>query len=643
VKKRVYFNEFNLPMDKTVYLPLVSGILQAYAQTFPALNDDFEFMPFLFIRDTPEKILAQYDNPSVAAFSVCIWNHQLSLAVAKLVKEKFPACQIVFGGPQVLADDKERYSFIDHIILEEGEKKFVKWLGGLIGAEIKCDHHTLDDFPSPYTAGLFDRTLRDHPGITFQAIVESNRGCPFACNFCVAEDSIVTTSRGECKISEVTPDASVLGWDECLGRATWNRTERSVCTGVRHVIRISAEGAHVDATSEHKILTAMGWKLASEVCAGDYVLHGKKDLVGWHWLKVLSVDERPREQKVYDLINARPSHNFFANGILVHNCYWGQGFEEKKVRHHSLKYVRDEADWIARNGIKYAFLSDANFGMFDRDRDVARIYVEMKQKYNFPEKLRVCYGKNQEEKVYKTAKILSSAGLAKAITLARQSNDLQVLANIERANIKLSVYENLQERYHADGIPTYTEIILGLPGETTQTFHKGINEIMGSATQLFIYHCSILPNTEMANPEYIAKHGIKTVRVPLAEIHCAIRKPEHVVEYEDIIIQTNTMSIAEWIGCCVFSWEMQLKQSFNTNVTPEEHDKFRKIAIAITLGASRGQVDLRFGNIYWEPEEMAFLRISLKEGAITGDLKEFARDVVLFGRKSNAHQPPLGV
>ncbi len=506
MKKRVYFNEFNLPMDKTVYLPLVSGILQAYAQTFPELNDAFEFMPFLFIRDTPEKILSRYDNPSVAAFSVCIWNHQLSLAVAKLVKERFPACRIVFGGPQVLADDKDRYPFIDHIILEEGEKKFVKWLGSLIGAEIKCDHHTLDDFPSPYTAGLFDLTLKDYPDVNFQAIVESNRGCPFACNF----------------------------------------------------------------------------------------------------------------------------------------CYWGQGFEEKKVRQHSLKYVRDEADWIARNNIKYIFLADANFGMFDRDQEVAKIYVEAKQKYSFPEKVRVCYGKNQEEKVYKTAKILSAAGLAKAITLARQSNDLQVLANIDRANIKLSVYSGLQERYHRDGIPTYTEIILGLPGETVETFKKGIAEIMGSATQLFIYHCSILPNTEMANPEYIKKYGIKTVRVPLAEIHCAVRKPEHVVEYEDIIIQTNSMSAAEWVDCCVFSWVMQLKQSFNTDVTKDELHRFYRIAEDITRGASRGQVDFRFGNIYWEPEELAFLRICYDSGTIRGDLREFARDVVLFGRKSNAHQTPLG-
>lgn len=375
--------------------------------------------------------------------------------------------------------------------------------------------------------------------------------------------------------------------------------------------------------------------MVEELGIGDYV----KQPYGW---SLISDIEYAGEKKVYDISCCGPDHNFFANHILVHNCYWGQGFAENRVRHHSLKYVRDEADWIARNGIKYIFLADANFGMYERDADVAKIYVEAKEKYAFPDKVRVCYGKNKEESVFRTAKILQSAGLAKAITLARQSNDAKVLANIERSNIKLSVYSGLQERYHAEGIPTYTEIILGLPGESVETFKKGVAEIMGSATQLFIYHCSILPNTEMAKPEYIAKHGLKTVRVPLAEIHCAIRKPQDVVEYEDIIIQTNSMTQAEWIECCVFSWEMQLKQSFGVDVTPEEHARFVEIAEEITRGASRGQVDLRFGNIYWEPEEMAFMRIALKTGMITGDLRDFAREVVLFGRKSKVHQPPLG-
>lgn len=508
VKKRVYFFESNIPMNKTIYLPFVSGLLQVYAQTFEVIRENYEFAPFIFLRDTPENLLKFYDNPSVAAFSVSIWNHQLSLTVARLVKEKFPKCEIIFGGPQVEKDDQIKYPFIDHIVLEEGERKFVSLLAGFVGRTLPVGTSTLNDYPSPYTKGLYEQTLKDYPGWDFQAIVETNRGCPFACSF----------------------------------------------------------------------------------------------------------------------------------------CYWGQGFEEKKVRHHTLEHVRQEARWIAQNNIKYVFMADANFGMYERDQEVAKIYAQVKAEYGFPEKVRVCYGKNKEENVFKTAAILSKADLAKAVTLARQSNDPQVLVHIRRSNIKLGVYSSLQERYHRANIPTYTEIILGLPGETKESFKRGVGEILGSPTQLFIYHCCILPNTEMAEGDYLQRHGIRTVRVPLAEIHAEVRGEGLVTEYEDIVIETNTMSQAEWMECAVFAWESQLKQSFDVSRIPtEETARFYQIAENITNGYARGQVDLRFGAVYYEPEEMAFLRISLKEGAIAGDLEAFAREQVLYGRKSKVHQPPLGV
>lgn len=504
MKHKIYFFESNIPMDKTVYLPLVSGILQSYAQTFPALNENYEFMPFIFMRDTPENMIKDVKDPFLMAFSVCIWNHQLSLAVAKLVKQRYPDVIIVFGGPQITEADKP---YCDYIIQEEGEKKFVSLLAELAGKTIDVKEQNLNDYPSPYTKGLYAGILKDNPSITFQAIIETNRGCPFTCSF----------------------------------------------------------------------------------------------------------------------------------------CYWGQGFEEKKVRHHSLEYVKEEAEWIGRNRIKYIFMADANFGMYERDYEVAKIYCETKEKYGYPEKVRVCYGKNKEENVFKTAKLLHEAGLAKAITLAKQSNDMGVLTNIRRNNIKLSVYNNLQERYQKEGIATYVELILGLPGETKASFIKGVEEIVDSPTQLFIYHCSILENTEMSNPLYLEKHGIQTVRVPLTEIHCEVRKPEYVTEYEDVIIETNAMTKEEWIECAVYAWVAQLKNSFDTEVTPVELSRFQQIAENITNRYSRGQVDRRFGNVVFEPEEMAFLRISLERGDVQGDMVEWAKQNVIWGRKSRVHQPTMGV
>ncbi len=487
-------------MSGVVYLPLVSGILQAYAQTFPILNDAYEFQPFIFMRNTPQEMIKDVSEPFLMAFSVCIWNHQLSLAVAKLIKERYPSCIIVFGGPQITESDR---SYCDYIIKEEGEKKFVRLLADLLHEPFDVSAHNLGNYPSPYTLGLYERYSKDYPDMKFQAIVETNRGCPFTCSF----------------------------------------------------------------------------------------------------------------------------------------CFWGQGFEEKKVRHHDLYHVEEEAEWIGRNKIPYIFMADANFGMFERDQDVANIYAKVKEKYGYPEKIRVCYGKNKTENVYKTAKILHEAGLGKAVTLAKQSHSDVALEAIKRGNIKLTTYNELALRYHSDGIPTYTELILGLPGETLESFKKGVDEVASTPTQLFIYHCTLLPNTPMADPAYIEKWGIKTVRVPMTEIHGEIRRPEYVVEYEDIIVETSTMSKKEWINCAAYAWMVQLKCVFGIEDIPlKTKQNFHRIARYITEGYSRGKIDYKFGNIYWEPEELAYLRICDERGLITGDPKEFARENVLWGRKSKVQR-----
>lgn len=502
IRKRLYFFESQIPMAGVVYLPYVSGLLQGYAQTFEIIRDNYDFQPFIFIRDSVENIMKKIYSPDVMAFSVCIWNHQISLAVAKAVKEKYPNCKILFGGPQPQKNDKEKYPFIDYIVSWEGEKQFVPLLGQFIGEKIEIPKHTIDDYPSPYSLGLYNRYFQDYPDLTFQAILETDRNCPFFCAF----------------------------------------------------------------------------------------------------------------------------------------CFWGQNSEEKKIKYHSLEYTREEAEWIGQHKIKYVFLANANFGMYERDYEVAQIYCETKEKYGFPEKVRVCYGKNKEENVFRVASLMHAHELTKAVTLARQSNDEEALKNIRRSNIKLTVYDNLRDRYNAAGIPTYTEIILGMPGESRKSFIKGLHEIAGTPTQLFIYHCTVLPNTEMAEPDYIKKHGIKTVRVPLAEIHCEPRKKDFVQEYEDIIIETNTLAKSDWIECAVYAWEIQLKYVFGVYPVPEwVDDFFYRIALGITEGIPRAQFDPGFGNIYWEPEEMAFLQICLSSGLIQEDPKEFARKNVLWGRKSKVH------
>ncbi|GAJ17566.1 unnamed protein product, partial [marine sediment metagenome] len=87
-----------------------------------------------------------------------MWNINLSLAVAEKVKQKFPNCLIVFGGPSSPVDPIEffaRYPFIDVTVRGEGEQTFAELLMRWTG--------TASNFVEP----VFGISYRDEDGTCF--------------------------------------------------------------------------------------------------------------------------------------------------------------------------------------------------------------------------------------------------------------------------------------------------------------------------------------------------------------------------------------------------------------------------------------------------------------------------------------------
>lgn len=547
-RKRVYFNEYNILMENSAYLPIVSGLLRAYAETLPEIQASYTFLPFFYHLDAPTNILSQYKDPDVAAFSLSMWNEQLNLHIAREIKARYPECLIVFGGaqvPQYPADYFKQFPFIDVAVRGEGEEAFAdiltRYLQSSDFSEIpgvawrkngECVRNNqerpqsrdLDVYPSAYLSGLFETLITARPEMKFQAIIETNRGCPFPCTY----------------------------------------------------------------------------------------------------------------------------------------CYWGQGGLSRKYRYHSMERLREEFEWIAKHEIRYVFNADSNFGMHPRDREIAQILVDTKKKYGFPEKFRTCFGKNTDDKIYEIAMMLHSQQLEKGITLARQSNDAQVLRNIRRQNIKIEAYNRLQLKFNAGDVPVYSELILGLPGETYETWITGIEEMLqsGIKNQLFVYLCQVYPNTEMAAPEYQKEFGIITKRIELTEIHGKIRSTDLIPEFEDIVITTNAMSLEEWKRMVVFSWTMMVFHSlkigffvmqylFNryhirfTNfisylseekmpdglgtMLRSEIAHFRKQTDLLLAGHGRGRIMPEYGKIYWDEEEASFLRISENLDGFYSELGEIIR------------------
>ena len=192
VKKRVYLHEFNVSGEGYIYLPLASGLIRAYAESIPEIAAVYEFAPFIFRREPIEEIFTRYEEPAVALFSVAAWNEQFSLSLSREIKARWPECKVIFGGPQVpsgsgVLEYRAANPWVDHLVHGEGEGPVAEILLGRLRQvrEHFKDQIDLSSIPSPYLAGLYDYLFdgKDE-GIIYQAIFETNRGCPYRCSFC---------------------------------------------------------------------------------------------------------------------------------------------------------------------------------------------------------------------------------------------------------------------------------------------------------------------------------------------------------------------------------------------------------------------------------------------------------------------------
>jgi radical SAM superfamily enzyme YgiQ (UPF0313 family) len=208
--------------SSTALLPLSVGLLSSYiSNEFNKSNlIKVEVDIKLFPPESEESFSALL-NYDLIGFSTYVWNIENSLFLAKKIKEKNNAIKIVLGGYSIpkpgngIQEFFHRYKFIDFLVHGEGEKSFYLLVNHLINkteindplfpnaisgmineklveALLGQDRiESLDDIPSPFLNGVFDKVLKDYGDKISGALWETDRGCPFACTFCDWGDSAV--------------------------------------------------------------------------------------------------------------------------------------------------------------------------------------------------------------------------------------------------------------------------------------------------------------------------------------------------------------------------------------------------------------------------------------------------------------------
>lgn len=185
---------------KYIHTCLALRYLKAYAEPeFPV-----EIMEFT-IKDPPMNIATELytKEADVIGFSCYIWNIEETIPVINMLKKINPDVTIVLGGPEVSYDTEEwmkRIPEVDIIVIGEGEATFkevleavkekhnlsdVKGIAYRENANIKFTYPRekidLNEIPSPF------RFEDDLPQLSKRVTyVETSRGCPFSCQFCLS-------------------------------------------------------------------------------------------------------------------------------------------------------------------------------------------------------------------------------------------------------------------------------------------------------------------------------------------------------------------------------------------------------------------------------------------------------------------------
>lgn len=541
--KNVYFVQPNNELSESVFLPYAIGTIAAYSFSREEINKEYRLCEFVFTKRKIEDLLEDMEKPYIVGFSNYMWSVEYNLDLASAIKEKWPECIIAFGGVQVPDDTEylEEYPFIDLLMHGEGEEIFYNILMALskqedLGTVFNISYRksgvptqteknngcALENFPSPYTMGLFDYIVDDpkNKNIQFDAIIETNRGCPYGCIYC---------------------------------------------------------------------------------------------------------------------------------------CWAGN---KSGFRQFSIERVKGDLEWMAKHGISFCFCCDSNFGILERDESIAEYIVELKKKYGYPQKFETTAAKNKDDLTFRINSKLDEVSLNRGISLAVQSMSPVVLEIIGRKNMSVKNFSAQVEKYRKSGMYTYTDLILGLPGETLESFCRGLFEVIeaGQHYSINVSRCEFLPNTKMYSKSFVEKYRLKTIKSLLCQIHSSVDNDMKYASRSEIVVETSTMSMAQWrkaqrISICVqglhslgllrffaiylrkaknlsyYDFYMNLYEWIENESTVVKRILDKVCASFDVFLKGEGNLffwDPRFGRVYWEFYEGLFLCCAAELDGFYGEIKKYA-------------------
>jgi len=265
--------------------------------------------------------------------------------------------------------------------------------------------------------------------------------------------------------------------------------------------------------------------------------------------------------------------SFCADGLVTKN---------KVVGFHGDR-VRDELYYIAERikNIDEVYITDLNFGMYRQDLETAQTIANVQSEFNWPARILATTGKNRPDRIIEVAALLKGSWITGP---AIQSSNQEVLKNVKRSNISVEAYREFSAFMKSQDKEalTFTEIILGLPGDTKETHFESLRYgIDNRLTKLKSFQAMLLTGTDMASKEtrdkfeLVGKFRISAGGVGIYKFGEEVTP---VAENHEIIVASKDMSFEDHLSCRVM--HLLLEAYYNQSQFEEIFAAMRTMALS---------------------------------------------------------------
>ena len=223
-----------------------------------------------------------------------------------------------------------------------------------------------------------------------------------------------------------------------------------------------------------------------------------------------------------------------------------------KVFRHSFERTKADLDYIVEriNPASPLCFADDNFGMYVEDEEVADYLGHLMDRYDWPKYIRTTTGKNRGDRIIK---VMRKARGRLPMTSSVQSLNPIVLKNIKRDNISLDTYTQVQAELHAQGMQSYGELILCMPGETKASFMDAVDKLIETGVSRVAAHqLMLLHGAPLANPESRAEFGFKTRHRIVARCLGDYGTGETAVETEEMVVESENFTFQDYLDTRAF-------------------------------------------------------------------------------------------